>query len=251
MSILLTRSSSEFNESDTSNLLVTAAPLTIAMWFYLVVDPSTIDAALGGLMASDESANVFRLRNAAINQKIEHRTRSTSPSAGPDDGATTSTISQDTWHQVTFRAVSSTSRFAHLDGSTGDPEATVDITPSGLNQFSLGNLRGSLSTSYWDGRIAEVGIWNIALSSGDVTNLSTNKWAPELVQPANLQHYFRFTTFDDDSDRGLGSLTWESNNGATADHPPGIVYASGDAAIGYPMAQSGDVLPGPAIGVGY
>lgn len=246
MSILLTRSSSEFNESDTSNLLVTAAPCSVVMWIYMVTDPSTINAICGGLMASDETANVFRIRSASAGSALQVRREESGTSESKNAG----TVVINTWHHVGFSFSTSTSGFPWLDAVVG-AELTTDLTPAGINQFSLGNLRGSTSTDYWNGRIAEVGIYDIALTQGHFTDLFTNKKSPELVAAGNLKHYFRFSTFDDDADRA-GSLTWESNNGATADHPPGIEYAvAGGSPVLYPAAQAGDVMPGPPIGVGY
>ena len=92
------------------------------------------------------------------------------------------------WNHAAATFTNSTLRAAyHNGGSKGI--ATTSITPTGLDRTCIGRAGDSTPGIYLLGEIAEVGIWDIALSDADVAMLGKG-FSPLSVKPINLVAYF-------------------------------------------------------------
>jgi hypothetical protein len=96
----------------------------------------------------------------------------TGSAAANDYADTTGTISDTTsFHQVGGVWSSATSRKAYLDGVASTAN-TTNLTPSGINQATIGvNKPSSGPALPFTGSIAEVGLWNVALSDAEMAML--------------------------------------------------------------------------------
>jgi len=108
----------------------------------------------------------------------------------------------------------------YINGVVGTNVSGAISTLNGLNRFAIGGfLRNSFAAAF-NGRIAEVGIWNAALTQPEIASLAKGMTCDK-VRPQSLVFYAPLVRNLIDA---KGGLTITNNNGATvADHPR--VYA--------------------------
>lgn len=168
--------------------VVTATPLTMCAWAKTSITGAdqTIVSIKNSVGTRD--INIFSLRVSTGNAVNAN----TGDGSNNSSASTSTTISADTWFHACAVFASSTSRAAYLNGA-GKGTNTGSRTPSGVNRTSIGVVNG---TAVYDpfapagtGDIAEVAIWNIALSDADVASLATGV-SPLLVHPEALVGYW-------------------------------------------------------------
>lgn len=197
----------------TASAPVTAAPLTIAAWFNF---PSTgaNQAIVGINSVGDVNTNSFRLVINASNQLTAVT------NAGTNASSSTPAATTGIWNHGCGVFAASNSRTAYLNGVAAAAN-TSSLTPAFLSTVTVGaNINGSTVAGQANGSIAEVGIWNVALSAGEIVSLASGA-SPQLIRPQSL--VFCAPLIRDLVDIRAG-LALTNNNGATAaDHPR--VYA--------------------------
>jgi len=194
---------------------VAAAPLTMACWFR----PSNVThlGALITLTASANDQNYFTIyfRGDLANDPVQILigTASTFPSV-----SSTSGCSANTWHHACAVFTSATSRTVYLDGGNSATN-TTSLTPSGINQMNIGSFK-TAAGNWFNGQMAEVGIWNVALTDDEIASLADGMTCDK-VRPQSLVFYGPLVR---DLIDYKGGLTITNNNTATvANHPR--VYA--------------------------
>ena len=162
-----------------SSAVVTATPYTMACWFR-----TTSMAHLGTLISINRTAGKhyaglwFRgdIAGDPVDILIEgggfqYTARSTT-------GCTSGQ-----WHHACGVFTSSTSRTVYLDGGSSATD-TNSVTPS-VDRTEVGAWRSSL---WFNGDIAEVGIWNVDLSAAEIAALAKGI-SPALIRPQNHAAY--------------------------------------------------------------
>lgn len=147
--------------------------------------------------------------------------RSRNTASGAADAATTSGFSANVWHHVAGVWTSSTSRTAYIDGgntaTNTDSRAVTGIDTTSFGAFIL--LAGP--QLFMDGKTAECGIYNVALSADEVATLAKG-FAPPCVRRASLLAYYPMlrdaTTLKDLFSATANNLTLAGTT-AVADHP--------------------------------
>jgi hypothetical protein len=174
---------------------VIAAPFTMACWF----NPATLTD--GALMSIGNSATTNRFQ---MNSNAAQAGRPLSISAVAASTATANTttaIVQNTWQHAAAVCASATSRSIYLNGG-GKATNTTSITPAGINNIMMGGRwSGGTRAFFFNGRLAEVAIWNIALTDDEVISLSRG-FAPYLIRPSNLRFYNRCLRTPQDLSQG-------------------------------------------------
>lgn len=157
--------------SNTGATPVTGVPLTMACWFNSNV------ATAAPISVRDSTGNErFQLVTGAVGhvlqaQSIHGGTAVTAQSTGIWD--------QGVWTHGCAVFDSSTSRACYINGGNKGTN-TTSSTPTSINRIRL-------AVSY-NGAIAEVAIWNIALTDADVASLATG-FSPLLIRPESLAFY--------------------------------------------------------------
>ncbi len=125
----------------------------------------------------------------------------------------------------------------YIDGSP-QTEANVSFgnavfntgTPSSNNTIGTNSVGNS---QYWDGTIAELGIWDVKLTDDEFLILA-DRYSPLFVRPQNLVGYWRLIRGINDEILGIVG----SNNGSiVVPHPP-IIYPA-NVRVGVPVAAGG------------
>lgn len=213
MARLFDDASSQFLEINVAP--VTGTPLTMAAWFR--PDNANLFQIIVSIVDKDTADDQFRLVTAgnAVGDPVQFAVRT---SSGTFTAVTTTGYSLNTWHHAVGVAASATDRRVFIDGGSKGVSTSSKI-PSGLNRISIGRLGDSTPSNHFSGRIAEVVIWNVALTDVEVAVLAGGV-SPLRVRPGNLKGYWPIFGASPETD-----FSGQGNNltvtGATiADHAP-------------------------------
>lgn len=100
-----------------------------------------------------------------------------------------SSVTANTWNMATAVCSSSTSRTIYLNNANATV-STTNRVPTLPTRIMMGaQWNGSVVTPNMLGDIAEVGIWNQALSTQDIASLYRGT-KPSYVKPQNLKNYY-------------------------------------------------------------
>ena len=128
---------------------------------------------------------------------------------------TTTTAAANTWNHAAGVYTSATSRTAYLNGG-GSTTNTTNIAISNFAQIGIGARDALAWGGFYNGDIAEVGIWNAALTADEIASLARGMTCDK-VRPQSLVFYAPLVR---DLNDQKGGLTITNNNGATvANHP--------------------------------
>jgi len=161
-----------------SSAVVTATPYTMACWFR-TTNMTQVSALLSLTSSSNQYSTLFFRGDVAsgpIDILIE--------AGGAQNVARSTTgCTSGQWHHACGVFTSAASRTVYLDGGSSATN-TASNNPT-LNQTEIGAW---LSSFWFSGDIAEVGVWNVALTAAEVASLAKGV-SPALVRPQSLVTY--------------------------------------------------------------
>lgn len=198
----------------TTTAPVTAAPLTIACWFNQTASAGQLLVSIG-VNGGVDRFQIFTngpITQAVAATSIQGGTSAQSVFAGvPTAGQ---------WHHAAGVFESTTSRTAYWNGVAGTPN-TTSATPSGVNSVVIGARYNTTLGAYFGGSIAEVGIWNAALTADEIASLAAG-FNPRLIRPSAIRFLSRLIRNVQDLSGGV-TLS-ELGTGTTASDHPRIIY---------------------------
>ena len=161
---------------------LTSGAQTFAGWFF--ADSSAANNTILATGNSGGSATNFRVLRAGSTGNLE-----TVINDGVGTSTASSTVGYSTgvWNHGAAVFASSTSRTVYLNGGNSATETTSG-TPSGLNRTAVGAKLGNTASGFFDGHLADVAAWNIALSAADIASLALG-FSPLLIRPDALIFY--------------------------------------------------------------
>ncbi len=216
--------SSQYLERDQAP--VVAAPMTISVWFK---KSSTTSRCLVWVGDKDVEFDYWSL---IVGGGVGWTARDIGAASafGP------TAITLDVWEHACGMEVSSSSRFAFLNGAKGT-EQSATVTPDGADRVAIGRLGDSSPAFYMNGSIAEVAIWDVGLTDAEVVILAAG-FSPLFVRPQSRIHYWPLIGRMSPEIDLVGGFDLTAFSSPTAsDHPP-IIYPS---TIQIPPA--GSILP--------
>lgn len=207
----------------TATAAATGTPVSICAWFQ-----ATSAASIQVLAALTDTAAGF----TGLFQLVTQTGGGGTIAAGTYNGTTydqalsVATFSTNTWTSVCAVYASPTSRSVYIKGGNKITN-TTNITPTGIDVLSIGYRASNIPAFPVTGRIAEIGVWNVALSDDDATTLGNiggsgaRGMAPPCVRPDKLIAYYPMIEKGASGGDlfGARALTWGSGT-ATVDHPP-------------------------------
>jgi hypothetical protein len=158
--------------------------------------------------------------NTAASAADHVRAVSKDVGAGFQFAASTADWTVNAWHHIAGVWTATNSRAAFLNGGNKGTDI-VDVTPVNLNVTSIGRVGDSTPVDYMDGRIAEVGIWDVALTDAEIAILAAG-FSPLFIRPQNLVAYWPLIR-DEDQDRVGGYGFTAYNTPTIGVHPPVIM----------------------------
>jgi hypothetical protein len=204
----------------TASAPVTSWPLTMACWFNVVNVTTQYVLMCVGKLNENERFILQAAGHVAGDPVATNYIESGGTSYRADS---TTGFSANTWSHACAVHASASSRTAYLNaGSVGTNTGFATLSNTGINAVLIG-AQSNIShpaQSYTSGLIAEVGIWNVALTADEIASLAKGMTCDK-VRPQSLVFYTPLVRNLQDLSRGL---TITNNNTATvANHPR--VYA--------------------------
>jgi hypothetical protein len=215
MASKFTSSSSQYLSSIFS---ISPYPLTISCWFN--AENTTANQALVYIGLSTSTSRFLLVASGAVtNDPISFDVIAGGGGAAQSANTTTG-YNANTWSHACGVATSSNLRTVYLNGGSSGTN-TTSVTPSTPNRLTIGSrLATGIPGLFFDGSIAEVGIWNDALTAAEIASLA-NGMTCDKVRPQSLVFYAPLVR---DLIDQKGGVTITNNNSATvANHPR--VYA--------------------------
>lgn len=188
---------------------VTTFPCTLACWFKYNLDGTLIS------VSNNTGASRYRLKTTATGL-----VRLIATQGGVDNTIdTTSGISSFEWGHACAVIASASSRTVYLNAANSTT-TTVSRSPSLFTRLQIGSGRENTTTlDYFNGQIADVGIWNRALTLPEITSLAKGVSCP-LVSVNNLVFYAPLIR--DIIDFSTTGLSLTNNGGAIVTNHPRI-----------------------------
>lgn len=187
--------------------IVTAAPFSVSVWFKT---GSTTDQVLVSAAKIADAGHRFNLSLSGSNVYAQ----AFDGTAG--NALTSTTFTTNAWQHAGVVFASTTDRRAYLNGGGKGTNAT-SVSPAGINEFYAARYESGL---YFDGLLAELATWNVALDDDEIAALAKGV-CPLLIRPQSLVAYYPL--FGNDSpepDRWKSRFDLTLTNGPTkADHP--------------------------------
>jgi hypothetical protein len=190
--------------------------MTLACWF----NRKTQDGTNTMFLASVDATSGTNFNGIACAGSSNNLICSSNVGAGPALAQTATTFNLNEWNHACGVFTSSTSRTIYLNGAGSATNADTRNV-SGQNNISIGARYGAgVLATFADNLIAEVGIWNAALTANEIASLADGMTCDK-VRPQSLVFYAPLVRELQDV---KGGLTITNNNTATvANHPR--VYA--------------------------
>jgi len=185
---------------------VTAAPFTVSTW--LQIDNTTGDKAIVCLETGNDAQRWVLYVSGATIYWFVNQSSFTQASGG--------TVTANTWTHAAVVESAANSRVVYRNGTAGTAN-TTSLSPANVDELNIGVDRAnSILYSKLSGQIADVGIWNVALTAAEIASLAKGV-SCRLIRPQSLVFYAPLVR---DLVDVRGGRTITNNNTATvADHP--------------------------------
>ncbi len=169
---------------DVSSSPITATPLSLSCLFR--PDANNLADVLLSLGVDSAEWNVWYIEVKADSTVAAVTASSTTFAVS----STTDTYAANVWAHAGGAFASATSRIAYLDGVAATENTTSKIPFETPNHVSVAAPTIAEPTgNVFEGALAEVGIWNVALTDGEWASLGA-KVSPLLIRPNALQIYY-------------------------------------------------------------
>jgi len=173
------------NYLEVATVPATGTPVSMACWF----NTATVNANDTMISLADSGTTnnwlIMNMRGGVAGDPIAVWINA----AGSQQiTVTTSGVTAGQWHHGLAVFASSTSRTIYLDGGSS-ATGTTNLTATGLDRLSVGRVGDSTPSSEFNGQIAEVALWDVALTAADALMLSKG-YSPLFVKPGNLIAYY-------------------------------------------------------------
>ncbi len=244
--------SSDRLEADTAAL--TVEPLTFACWFN--TDSNTVEEILmyiGDKDSADLNYWALLLKGDTAGDPVRAKAASGSASSA----ASTSTgFSTATWQHACAVFASATDRRAFINGGSKGTNATSRTPGATPDRTSIGRYGDSTPSNYYDGRIAEAAIWNVALTDNEVQMLAQGV-SPLFVRTASLVSYWPIGRGSPENSFGGDVLALTVTGAVVYDHAPVspmfgfnrfvLPSAAGGGPTTYPQSVAGTLTSSGAL----
>lgn len=222
------------------NSAVTAGNVcSMAGWFN--ADSINTKLCIIGLCDKDNSNTKWRLMAAhggGVGDPLIAEVRDNG--SGVSSAKTSVGYTAATWHHGAAVFDGDSSRKAYLDGGNLGTNTTTRAN-TGIDRTTVGYIGDSTPSAYFDGALAELAIWSIALTAEEASVLAAG-YSPLFVRPESLLFYMPLLR-DDDNDL-IGGLSLTAVGTPTISDHPRMIYPSRSLQLGVPAAAAGgSILP--------
>lgn len=198
---------------------------TMHCWVRSSVAPSNADGAMamyfvGNSGESPQDGHHWNHGSASYHKSRSHHngTGGTYPQA-----QLTSTPATNTWHAWTSTLSGGTNLKVYFNGTLEDtdtgcaPGATRDVSYVDILGASLSDGTMPSTNDFTNGQVAEVALWNVALTQDEITALAKG-FRPKIIRPGSLIMYAPCVRSLVEMRRGM-TLVKKTGTETVTDHP--------------------------------
>lgn len=227
--------SSEYAEATTA--VVSGVPCSMAAW----IKAESLHSGCVVSVATSGSDNNYLMLFVRNTGAVEFHNRATDS----DTGISSATYSAGSWMHVSGSSVSSGDSQCFVNGANKGTAASNNA-PSGMNRSSVGRIPRAGSNLYFDGLIAEVGIWDAVLDDAEHAVLAKGV-SPLKVRPQSLVAYWPLWGSYTSPVDLVSGISLTKTGTVAADHPR-VLYPSRSQRIYIPGGGGGGDPEGSLIG---
>lgn len=210
--------------------LVTGQPLTMAGWGK-PTSLSAVDTVIGlSVSGSNDHLRRLQFQGTSGGDPIRYQVRDTAF----NNADTSSGYIVGVWHSLVGLDLAADDRAVFLDGGSKGA-TTTSRTINAADILTIGMSDRIAIENELDGDVAEVAVWNVALTDAEAAILGLG-FSPLFVRPQNLVHYWPLLDENDLTDRISGATLTKTGTPIKAVHPR-IIYPSAPI-IGIPSAAA-------------
>lgn len=166
---------------------LTALPLTIACWAQTSQNTANQTVVYLG-NSGGTNADLYELQFGGAIAGDPVRLAFNNVGGTVIVAATSTGYSTNTWHHVCCTIAAANDKRVFIDGGSKGTSSNTE-EPSGINRFSVGARDDATGSQFLDGQVAEVAVWNVALSDAEVALLASTRVSPFLIHPESLVFY--------------------------------------------------------------
>lgn len=145
--------------------------------------------------------------------------------------------SANIWQHAGGTFTSATSRAAYLNGGNKGTQ-TTSTTPNTTTRFSVGCLHRSVPSNFFDGQIAHVALWNVALTDGEMAALGAGL-SPLGVRPQSLKRYAPYLGRDSSDLDIIGRAAFTVTGATLSSEEPPLLWLPARRKIFLPSGAAG------------
>ena len=235
---------SNTNHFALASAVVSAPPLSVSAWVY-VTTVAFNSYALGITYTAGADTNVsgFYLVKMITTGLLRAYTNNNNSQVYSVSAAG---VNLNAWNHIGGVWASTSSRIAYLNGVEATAETTTKAVASTPDKMSIGCIyRQDNSVLGGSGDyVAEIGYWNVALTTADMLMLSAG-YSPPMVKPDGLQAYYPAIRGDSSGDMPdlFGAKTMVEVGTVSVQTHPRIFYPGLPWVVGKPGATAASGNP--------
>lgn len=197
-----------------------------------------------GSSSSSTPLIVMGLDGTATGDKMYGLIRDNTPSAGAAVLNPTNGFTANTWHRLDLRNLGVAERYAFLDANQGGVASNLSSQSASftVDTTSVGVLKRTTESGFFDGRIARITIWRSS-SSANLPGVEDRWLLSHGADPSDLKSASIVYHWDDDLAAVTGGQSWTWTGTSTdSDNPTTSteqVTATSDASWEVPAGGSG------------
>lgn len=190
---------------------VTAVPMTLACWFYSTNTAQQTFVSVG-ISGGTHRCMIQRNTTSQVSANAVGNISVVSTFTG-------STIVTNTWNHACGVFASNTSRTAYFNGSAATTN-TSTVTQNAFDDLRIGARWATTLGVGMRGLLAEVGVWNVALTAGEISSLA-DRINCSKIRPESLVFYSPLVREFIDT---VGGSAITNNNSVLIGNHPSIYY---------------------------
>lgn len=197
-----------------SSAPATGSPMTLAAW----CRPTSMTGTRT-VLAVGQTPAATRHRNQIVMLSTGALRLATITSLTAVTADTTSTSTTNTWVHAAGVVTSLSSRTIYMNGANAVTNTTTIGAYNTFTEMGIGAQQSSTANTYenfWAGDLAEVGIWNVALTADEIASLGKGVSCHQ-IRPQSLVFYAPLIRDIVDYSRGI-TLT-NVNTATVSNHP--------------------------------
>ncbi len=207
-----------------SSAVLSAYPITVSAWFRVdqLATTKGDEMVIFSIGHSSTGSQFISIR--VDDGDAQDRLQIIVNNAGAVNALTSNEITAQTWHHAFGVWTSSTLRTVILDGDVANKGTnTTSKTFPSVNITNVAKLRGGGSSfDFFDGRIAEVALWDVALTDNEGASLAAGV-SPYRVRSGNMVNHWPVYGRNSPEPDYIGGSDFSLLNAPTqADHSPGM-----------------------------